>query len=314
MSHEFCAGDIHVPRPGRNSGWSGGKRFHDLSLVQGECIPVLVFLCYPATWTASNIASHVLGVWHRIARFFAADTLRIVLDDETTTARFVAVCQQLAAGNAPANITWALGFGRMICRSHPGGPGISHRGSLASGGVPHYRSSFRQRFPTSMPTASICFVHPGGNRGHLRSSTYHRHVNDQGLWTLRTYADINWLVGTGRSRHDCAGARDWWTLAHGIHSLHQSPGKAQNYSKPATSSYSRRQRLDFTMVGLDCCSCHTFLCMQPFHLALMNIHECGRTLSPALRRVDFLRRGRPLPPGGMPFPPSGLSTAGPWPV
>ena len=50
-----------------------------------------------------------------------ADTLRIVLDDETRTAKFVAVSQKLAAGNIPANITRALGFGRMIALQKPSG-------------------------------------------------------------------------------------------------------------------------------------------------------------------------------------------------
>ena len=95
---------------------------------------------------------------------------------------------------------------------------------------------------------------------------------------------------------------DEGVLAHGIHSLIKALAKHKTTANPP--SYSRRHRLDFTMVGLACCRNHTFVCMQPPHLALINIHECGWTLSPALRRLDLLRRGDLFPSRMLPWTPS----------
>ena len=50
-----------------------------------------------------------------------ADTLRLVLDDETTTALFVEVCQHLAQARVPLNIAQAIGLGRMVALTKPNG-------------------------------------------------------------------------------------------------------------------------------------------------------------------------------------------------
>ena len=50
-----------------------------------------------------------------------ADTLRLVLDDEATTALFVEVCQHLAQARVPLNIAQAIGLGRMVALTKPNG-------------------------------------------------------------------------------------------------------------------------------------------------------------------------------------------------
>ena len=50
-----------------------------------------------------------------------ADTLRLVLDDDATTALFVDVCQLLAQARVPPNIAKAIGLGRLVALQKPNG-------------------------------------------------------------------------------------------------------------------------------------------------------------------------------------------------
>lgn len=76
-----------------------------------------------------------------------ADTLRIVLDDETTTNLFVYVCQKLAQTQVPANIAETIGLVRIVDPQKPsGGPWAGH---------------WRRVAPSSLtlPGTSVCQPH-----------------------------------------------------------------------------------------------------------------------------------------------------------
>lgn len=58
---------------------------------------------------------------HQDLPSLTTDTLRLVLDDETTTALFIDVCQQLAEARIPATIARAIGLGRLVAFQKPNG-------------------------------------------------------------------------------------------------------------------------------------------------------------------------------------------------
>ena len=93
------------------------------------------------------------------------DTLRIVLDDEETTARFAEVCNLLATASVPPQIVPAIGLGRMVALQKPqGGVRGLVVGDLLRRVVSRTLAQTFSTLPHSMQPFPVRFVHQGRHR------------------------------------------------------------------------------------------------------------------------------------------------------
>ena len=125
-----------ILRPGRHSQpapWHQAlrPRWHNYETQHADqqsrtrpCKPTLTNLCLNSPYTRPQILTALRRSRKGAApgpSGLTADTLRLVLDDETTTALFVEVCQHLAQARVPLNIAQAIGLGRMVALTKPNG-------------------------------------------------------------------------------------------------------------------------------------------------------------------------------------------------
>ena len=134
-----------------------------------------------------------------------ADTLRLVLDDETTTTQFVTVCNLLAQARIPATIAKAIGMGRMVALQKPNG-GV--RGLVIGDVLRRVVSRclvhmFATKHPRSLQSTPICLVHPCRDRGdhpcpQHSDATQHRHHSPIHRWgrCIRHHIQNQHVAGT----------------------------------------------------------------------------------------------------------------------
>ena len=90
------------------------------------------------------------------------DTLRLLLDDETSTAQLGQVTQLLAQARVPPTIATAIALGRLVALQKPNGRvrGIVVGDTLRAFGFPLHGATIRHHFPGSVPATPIRIVNP----------------------------------------------------------------------------------------------------------------------------------------------------------